>query len=358
MQYIGIDLAWSEGSAGKLANESGYALLDERGVIRDAGWVRGIDAVVEWLEATAAPGAVIAVDAPLVVANAEGMRESEREVARRYGRWQVYANASNTSVAWMGGVTLRRRLEHLGYTYLDGSAPASADARSFFECYPYTTIVGMEELGYERERPRYKRLDKSLTAAEGRARRAVEFDELLRRVGALTDAEPPVDLRSHPLTARLLDEPSTAQAAVHKHREDLLDAVLCAWTAAIWHVHGDSRTQVLGATDALDEDGRRPTIIAPARPEQRREAPASPSNVSILHPPAIRSIGSAAFRDAADAHPAGKGRVWAAAEPSADLTVGLVDLTTEGLRSRVDADADLRRALTALRSEVDRLLGW
>ena len=59
----------------------------------------------------------------------------------------------------------------------------------------------------------------------------------------------------------------------HKHREDLLDAVVCAWTAAIWHQRGAARTQVLGATSEPDAQGRRGTIVAPARPEQRLASP-------------------------------------------------------------------------------------
>jgi predicted RNase H-like nuclease len=70
----------------------------------------------------------------------------------------------------------------------------------------------------------------------------------------------------------LLDEPSPVDEGPYKHREDLLDAALCAWTAAIWHRHGDRRTQVLGATAEPDAEGRRATIVAPARPEQRLAA--------------------------------------------------------------------------------------
>ena len=38
------------------------------------------------------------VDAPLVVRNATGMRPSEREIGRRYGRWKVAANATNLAL--------------------------------------------------------------------------------------------------------------------------------------------------------------------------------------------------------------------------------------------------------------------
>ena len=74
-RYIGVDLAWGEGTSSKAAKETGLLLLSLTGEVLDAGWARGIDAVVEWLMATARLGDVIAVDAPLVVSNASGMRE-------------------------------------------------------------------------------------------------------------------------------------------------------------------------------------------------------------------------------------------------------------------------------------------
>jgi predicted RNase H-like nuclease len=272
VQYIGVDLAWSEGGDGKPANESGLVALDEEGVVHEAGWARGVDEVVAWLERVAEPGAVIAVDAPLVILNPTGNRPCESEVGRCYGRWQVFANASNTAMDWQAGVALRKRLEAAGFVYLDGTRPAEPGDRSFFECYPYTTLVGMWELGFDEERPRYKRLMPGVPAAEARALRAQACDDLLRRVAALPAAEDPLDLRSHPVTAVLLDEPSPVDPIEYKHREDLLDAAICAWTAAIWHRHGAARTQVLGADSEPDAEGRRATIVAPARAEQRLTA--------------------------------------------------------------------------------------
>jgi predicted RNase H-like nuclease len=270
MNYIGVDLAWGEGTATKAANETGLVRIDDSGTVLDAGWARGIDQVVEWLVDHSRPGDVIAIDAPLVVANATGMRECEREVAQRYGQWQVYANPSNLGRPWFGGVTLRQRLEDLGFVYSDGRTPPDAHTMQFFECYPYTTLVGAPEFGYEIERPRYKRFNPALPSlAARRDFRAAECDELLRRMSRLTGASPALNLRSHPVTATLVDAISPLIDAAYKHREDLLDAALCAWTAALWAQFGLGRCQVLGELDAPDSAGRTPVIIAPARPEQR-----------------------------------------------------------------------------------------
>ncbi len=64
-------------------------------------------------------------------------------------------------------------------------------------------------------------------------------------------------------------EPSPLNDTAFKHREDLVDALLCAWTAALWSRHGTDRCQVLGPTGSGTAEPV-PTIIAPARPEQHR----------------------------------------------------------------------------------------
>jgi hypothetical protein len=75
------------------------------------------------------------------------------------------------------------------------------------------------------------------------------------------------------VTAQLLDERSSLDDCAYKHREDLIDACLAAWTASLWSQHGTVRCQVFGEHDILvDDRGQRATIIAPARPTQRPNA--------------------------------------------------------------------------------------
>jgi predicted RNase H-like nuclease len=137
------------------------------------------------------------------------------------------------------------------------------------ECYPFTTLVGAAEFGYD-VRPRYKRFARGLDPSARRLVRASECDDLIERMSRLEHAAPPLRLLSHPITRELVDSPSPLNDRAYKHREDLLDAVLCAWTAALWAVGGPDRVQILGADDVADSEGRVPTIVAPAKPEQRR----------------------------------------------------------------------------------------
>ncbi|MGN7192232.1 DUF429 domain-containing protein [Curtobacterium sp. MCBA15_004] len=274
--YLGVDLAWGLGSDRKPANETGLVATDADGTITDAGWARGVDAVTDWIAGHLGPRTLVAVDASLVVTNPTGIREAERQVGQRYGRWKVAANPTNQASAASAGTALLARLTALGVGYVsDTDGMRARTGPAAFECYPYTTLVGAEELGYDDERPRYKRLDLKVPAPLARARRAEAFDELVRRLRS-TPLDPPLRLDSHPLTAGLA-EPSVLHGPTHKHREDLLDGALCAWTAAFWERHGDQRVQVLGGdprlpSDPVDEAGRRPVVVAPARPSQRRPA--------------------------------------------------------------------------------------
>ena len=251
------------------ANRSGVVALDPDGRITDAGWTIGLQQTCGWIQQHATNSTHVFIDAPLVVPNATGMRECEREVGQRYGAFKVAANATNQSSERLAGTRLRIALEVDGWRYEDGAGGPIKHGRVFSECYPYTTIVGAEELGYEVERPPYKRLKKGLSAAEAWPLKWAACDQLISRVARLTDCVPPLDLRSHPTTRALIDEPSPRKESDYKQREDLLDAALCAWTAALWHRYGLVRCQVLGANSEPDPSGQRATIIAPARESQR-----------------------------------------------------------------------------------------
>ena len=45
MRVLGVDLAWGEGTAAQVANETGVAALDASGRVVDAGWTIGLEDV-------------------------------------------------------------------------------------------------------------------------------------------------------------------------------------------------------------------------------------------------------------------------------------------------------------------------
>ena len=82
-RFRGVDLAWAGSTAGLPANETGLACIDEAGRVLDAGWARDTAAVLEWINSVWEPGAVLAIDAPLVVHKPTGMRLCEWEAGSR-----------------------------------------------------------------------------------------------------------------------------------------------------------------------------------------------------------------------------------------------------------------------------------
>jgi len=269
-RYLGVDLAWREDRADLPANETGAAAIDPRGQILDADWRRGVDEAVAWADAVAGGGdAVMFVDAPLVVRNETGQRLCETQVGQRYGRWKVSANTTNLASPRLAGVRFLALAQARGWRYSDGRDGPPSTGRVLSESYPYGTLVGAAELGYDTERPRYKRKPPRLPVTQWRRERAANCDTLICRLAQLETADPPLRLRSHPVTRQLAEQPSPLDDVAYKHREDLIDALLCAWTAALWARHGLGRCQVLGLAAAADGPPAA-TIIVPARPEQRR----------------------------------------------------------------------------------------
>jgi predicted RNase H-like nuclease len=274
VRVLGVDLAWVDDGPTRRANETGVAAVTGDGTVLDAGWTRGVDETFDWMQAhRGSDGCLAMVDASLVVPNERGQRLCETQVGQRYMRWKVAANSTNQATAGRAGVTLRRRLAAAGWRYDDGwDGPPSAGDR-LSECFPYVTLVGAPELGYDEARPVYKRKPRAMAVTDFRPRRAVVCDDLVGRLASLACADPPLRLRSHPVTRHLLTEPSPLDDRGYKHREDLIDAAICAWTGLLWLRFGFARCQVLGPDDVRPA----PTIIAPARPEQRRSAGPAPS---------------------------------------------------------------------------------
>jgi predicted RNase H-like nuclease len=268
LRALGVDLAWADAT---VANETGVIAAEPDGTIVAAGWTTGVEETIAWVNAHGAGASMLFVDAPLLVLNRDKQRLCEKQVGQRYGRWKVSANSTNLESPRLAGVRLCRELEGSGWAYADGGAGPPRTGLVVSECYPYTTIVGADVLGYDRERPLYKRKPKGLPTAAWRPVRAAACDVLIQRLAGLRNASPPLNLRSHPVTAQLLEEGSPLNDRAYKHREDLIDACLAAWTAALWIQHGPDACQVLGEDDPLvDDKGRCATIIAPARPAQRR----------------------------------------------------------------------------------------
>jgi predicted RNase H-like nuclease len=261
MRFLGIDLARGEGSSAKPANRSGVVALDEHGRMLDAAWTIGLADTAAWIDAHGAPPVLAFVDAPLVVTNPAGQRECETHVGKRFGRHWVSANTTNLASPRQAGVHLRERLVAAGWRYDDGLAGPPTGGRVVSECYPYTTLVGARQFAF-RPRPAYKRKPRHMTMAQFWPERLKAWDEIVERLERLSTGDPPLDLTSHPATDALRTTPAAGKAQAYKTAEDLLDAVICAWTAALWHRHPED-CAVLGPASRPPDGRPVATIIAP-----------------------------------------------------------------------------------------------
>ncbi len=266
MRVLGIDLAWATNKKSGVSNETGVVAVELDGTVVDAGWTRGVDETLAWMETNAGDDALAMIDAPLVVTNESGQRLCETQTGQRYGKWKVSANSSNLNSPNRGDRDLLALLEQGGWSYSAGWDGPPTTGHHFSECYPYTTLVGAHELGYDDERPVYKRKPKKMPVAVFRPKRAIVCDDLIARLDGLAKTGLSLQLRSHPVTGALLREKSPTVDKEYKHREDLIDAAICAWTGLLWLRHGMERCQILG--DRHEPNGG--TIIAPARASQRR----------------------------------------------------------------------------------------
>jgi hypothetical protein len=81
MRFLGIDLAWGEGSEVKPAHDSGVVALDQSGEVADAGWTSGLAPTQAWIEEFAQADTLLFIDAPLIVNNPSGSACARRKLA-------------------------------------------------------------------------------------------------------------------------------------------------------------------------------------------------------------------------------------------------------------------------------------
>jgi predicted RNase H-like nuclease len=192
-RFIGLDLAWREGRPGLPANETGIAVLDPHGAVVEAGWTSGPDETVEQIAAAAAyEWALLFIDAPLVVTNPGGQRPCKTHVGQRYGRWKGQRQHDQPPFAATSRRDLAARARASGLAVLQRPRRTTGGGCWLSECYPYTTLVGASELGYETERPRYKRKPRGMPVAHWRPLRQGACDDLIHRLIGLAQADPPL----------------------------------------------------------------------------------------------------------------------------------------------------------------------
>ncbi len=211
--HIGLDLAWAT------RNRTGIAAVDADGALIASATVRSDDEIVAWVERQAPRIGVVAIDAPLIVTNAEGNRACERLVNAAFGRFDAGTHPSNLSRSWFDpprAATLAQRLD----LEIDPARPPRE--RVAIEVYPHPAMVGLFRLG---RTLKYKRKKQGFELQLSETRRllhAMEGIDSLR----LRDSEDWAVIR------RVVDV-ATGAAALGRV-EDEIDGILCAHLAWLW----------------------------------------------------------------------------------------------------------------------------
>ena len=227
MRVVGVDLAWSSGGTGLCAVEDGRAVASTR--------VTSDDEIVQWVEPFLHGDCLLAVDAPVVVANETGRRRCEQDVSRAFGGYHAGAHSSNLSLAaFTGGARARRLADRLGLDY----DPFSPDCR-LIEVYPHPALVALfglpRALKYKAKRGRTPEF------------RHEEFRRLVRFLESLRHADPPLDVTTSERWGDLTERATTSTVHAELDRvEDELDAFVCAYIGLFFLEHGQARCWVAG----------------------------------------------------------------------------------------------------------------
>ncbi|MBC7169787.1 DUF429 domain-containing protein [Candidatus Bipolaricaulota bacterium] len=224
MRFIGLDLAWS-----RRRTTGGAILAWDGNAARLVAWdpALGDDGSILafTLRGAGEDGALVAIDAPLVVPNERGTRPCDRALSRAYRRQEAAAYPANR--ARLGpavrGEVLAARLQDHGFT-ASPLVHRQGEVRQVVEVYPHPATV--ELFGLEKTLKYKARPGRTL------ASRWAELLRLRELLGALADREPALD--AEPLLATL--DPAGLRGQALKAVEDLLDALVCAYIAVhLWY---------------------------------------------------------------------------------------------------------------------------
>jgi predicted RNase H-like nuclease len=252
MKFLGIDLGWQSQPSGLCClrwQSQGLELLD-------LSRLETISQVLAWVDQWAPPeeAALVAVDAPTLIANLTGMRLADRLAHKHFGRYHAGCYPANLSLPFaQRTVEFGRSLEGRGFVHAP-SITAKQAGRYQIEVFPHPAIVQLFSLD---QILKYKKGK----VAERRAALIRYRDYILNRLPTL---EPRLVLPHPEMAAPILPEVPSGGVAL-KALEDQLDSLICAYVAAHWWYWGRERNQVLGA-DTPEECRLEGYIVVPLPP--------------------------------------------------------------------------------------------
>ena len=222
MYFVGVDLAWSRRNTSAVAVAHGDELVAWKSALHS------LEEIVSFILARAGSApAFVAIDAPITVPNIRGSRECDRLVSSLFRRHEAGVYPVNrTLLERYGGVRgqkLGERLMKAGFEH-NPALKAPSRGRVFAEVFPHSAMVVIF------------RLDRTLKykqrAGRCRSLRHTEFRRYQRLLHSLAGGDPPLRVPEEILDV----EVERLRGYALKRYEDLLDAIICAYTASYcWH---------------------------------------------------------------------------------------------------------------------------
>lgn len=162
----------------------------------------------------------VAIDGPLIINNHTGQRICERELSRVYGSRHASCHTSNlTLYPRADGVFLGTELEKLGFAHLGQPSDPWQ-----LECYPHPALIEIFQLP---ERLKYKK---------GRVAAKRDGQAVLATLVMGLSESGTIDLHIPDEFFHFFDPERIAKlrGLDLKHNEDVLDAVVCLYIAALY----------------------------------------------------------------------------------------------------------------------------
>jgi len=289
MYDIGLDLAWGG------RKPTGVAVVDADGHLVRVSACTDDASILETVSPYTRGPCLVAIDAPLVVVNATGSRQAEKDLNADFARYEAGAHPSNTGKPEFAGEPRGARLAAAMELDID---PHSTSERRAVEVYPHPATVVL--FGLERTLKYKQRSGRTVTDLRD------ALLQLMRLVETLETADPPLWVRDDPGWRTLLEKVEHAQRKSQlREVEDQVDAVVCAYVGMFSAAH-PTATTVYGdlATGYIVTPALQPGLESPTRPHLRGD-----------------SVAHAATREYERRRPA----LCAATDASVDLVTALLD---------------------------------
>lgn len=233
MYFIGIDLAWT------YKNESGICVINDKGEIRYwCSKVYSNEELADIVEEFSDDGAVVGIDAPLIVNNEGGSRECDRLIMKNkiHGKRLFVFNCSRSFLLKTYGhirgeevvSAIQKRNKNFKIIW-----DKTHNNYSIFETFPTGICLGLFPEAF----PIKYKLKNKVPFPETKKEMARIID-LLK--GLSNDRPAIIGLEHH-----LKDDVTTLNRKEMKHLEDKIDAFLCAYSG-FWCYRNQGKELVLG----------------------------------------------------------------------------------------------------------------